>query len=351
MSIVQFFKRFGITTGAAAAAAAKAATVFLLHRVKPSSVTIPTPVGLRLEIPVEQIFVYGDSVCASVRKFSGDNVDVLDGISIVVCVKQRKDDIVNVVGGRGVGIVARSGLQIPVGESAISPTARSMIIEAIREVAKGIGLDVVIEVPNGEEIAKKTLNESLGIVDGISILGTTGIEWPVSAEDDVHRISLEISIVRSRSTVIVLATGNRTFDYASQIYSPEIIVKVGDSVGFAVSEASKAGFSRIVVAIQPSKVLKLSVGIMNTSSRVGDARIEALTHACVAVGLDIDVVKRVSAASSVREALDTIGSSASLVFSYVARKALNHLRRLCSNSIIEILVFSYGGGILARAET
>lgn len=351
MSLQHTLKRFGITTSAAAAAAAKAALIYLLRGQRPESVTIPTPIGLRIEIFVENYELVNDSACAEVRKFSGDNVDVLDGVVIRSCVKVREDGLINIVGGKGVGIVTKPGLNIPVGESAISPAAKDLITKAVKEVlSKGIGVDVVVEVPGGEDIAKETMNEALGILNGISIIGTTGIEWPVSNDDDIHRISNEVAVIRRNSDLIVIATGNRSWFYASKIFDPSIIIKVGDNVGFAIETASRLQFKKIVVATQPSKVLKLAAGIMNTSSRVGDARIEVLTFHCVLSNLDADLVKSVAKALTVREALLLLGDKAKLVYRSVVLSALKHIRKRFGSLHVEIIVFDDNGDVLAEGE-
>ncbi|MCS7110875.1 MAG: cobalt-precorrin-5B (C(1))-methyltransferase CbiD [Ignisphaera sp.] len=348
MTILQLLKRFGITTGAAAAAAAKAAALYTIRRVGLEAVVVPTPIGLRIEIPVEAIYTFGDSVCAVVRKFAGDNIDVLDGVAITACVRVRGDRSITVAGGRGVGVVTRPGLPIPVGQKAISPSAREMIIAAVREVSSDVGFDVVVEVPVGEELARRTVNEAVGIVGGISILGTTGIEWPVSSSEDLHRIGIELDITRSRYSDVVIAVGNRSYTYASRIYTPEIIVKVGDSVGWAVLEARNRGFSKIVIAALPSKALKLAAGLFNTSSRVGDARIETLTHACAAVGLDPSTVRMVALSHSVGEALEVLGSSATArVFEYIGGRVVDRFKRVHGIEI-GVVIFSRDGEVVAR---
>lgn len=350
MSIVQFFKRFGITTGAAAAAAAKAAAFFLVYKKRLESVVIPTPVGLRIEIPIEIVYPVGDMVCAHVKKFAGDNIDVLDGVTIVACVKQRDDELINVDGGKGVGVVVKSGLSIPVGKKAISPAAKEMIIAAVKEVSKTIGFDVVIEVPIGEEITKETLNELVGIINGVSILGTTGIEWPVSNEQDLYRIQIELSEIRTKYDSVVIAVGNKSYLYASKIFDPSIIVKAGDNVGFAVSEAKKKNFSQIIISSLPSKALKLAAGIFNTSSRVGDARIETLTHACVVLDLDAKIVKSIAHASSVEEAIMLLRGDASKVFKYICNKIVDKIKRIYDVKTIEVIIFDNNGNILAKAR-
>ncbi len=181
----------------------------LIKGVTPNSVTIPTPVGLRLEVAVDRVFTEGGYVCADVRKIAGDNPDKLDNAVIRACVHPIGEGTIRIVGGRGVGKVVRPGLSIPMGESAISPpTAKLMIENAVREVVSS-GVEVIIEVPNGEELARFTMNEDVGIIGGISILGTTGIEWPVSDESFIQHIKAQLMALRRDGDGVVIASGNR----------------------------------------------------------------------------------------------------------------------------------------------
>ncbi|MEM0373707.1 MAG: cobalt-precorrin-5B (C(1))-methyltransferase CbiD, partial [Sulfolobales archaeon] len=277
--ILETLKRFGITTGAAAAAASKAAVLALLG--KPQlTVTIPTPIGLRLEIPIENVFKKEDMFCATVKKFSGDNPDILNGIEIVSCVSLIDEQRIIIEGGKGVGIVKRQGMKVPVGNKAINPIPSRMIEEAIREVIRDKGVRVLIEVPNGENIAISTMNPEVGIEGGISILGTTGIEMPVSDEDYLEHIKCELNVIRSSSETIVISPGNTGASYSKAIYG-NIVVKVGDRIGDTILQAIRAGFKRIILAGLPAKLIKVSIGILNTHNKYGDGRIETLTHACM----------------------------------------------------------------------
>ncbi len=173
-------------------------------------------------------------------------------------------------------------------------------MSAVREVT-GVGLEVVIEVPNGEALAEKTMNRLVGVVGGISILGTTGIETPVSSEDYIEHIKCELNAVRQAFDYVVIAPGNSAARYASSLFDGGAVVKVGDRVGDAVRLASTL-FSRVVLAGLPAKLLKVYAGILNTHYTQGDARIESLTHAAVIAGLPYDVVARVANSLSVEEA-------------------------------------------------
>ncbi len=345
--MLETLKRFGITTGAAAAAAAKAAALAMrCHAV--TAVVIPTPVGLRIEVPVERTFRRDYMFCAEVRKFSGDNPDVLDGVEVISCVKLIEGSEVVIRGGRGVGVATRDGVRFRRGESAISPAAAEMIRRAVREVIGEGGVLVLVEVPRGEELAEKTMNQAVGIRGGISILGTTGIEAPVSDEDYVEHIRAEMEVIASSGTdVIVIAPGNTGALYASKIFSEERVVKAGDRIGDAVRLALEMGFKKVVLAGLPGKLVKVAAGMLNTHSSLGDARIEILTHAAVMTGVPPDVVKRVAASLTVEEALSHLGEHKCKVMEYVAERILERLRRLGSADF-EVVIFDYSGNVLAR---
>ncbi|GAB6943312.1 cobalt-precorrin-5B (C(1))-methyltransferase CbiD [Vulcanisaeta sp. JCM 14467] len=346
-AVMNTLRRFGITTGAAAAAAAKAAVVFLLTNERPGAVVVPTPIGLRIEVPVEGVWRDGEYSCAEVRKFSGDNPDVLDGAVIRACVRVVEGTEVRVFGGRGVGVVTRSGLRVGVGEWAISPAARGMVVSAVREVT-GVGLEVVIEVPNGEALAEKTMNRLVGVVGGISILGTTGIETPVSSEDYIEHIKCELNAVRQAFDYVVIAPGNSAARYASSLFDGGAVVKVGDRVGDAVRLASTL-FSRVVLAGLPAKLLKVYAGILNTHYTQGDARIESLTHAAVIAGLPYDVVARVANSLSVEEAFSYMTKDERRrVMGVVAERVLTRLAGLSPRTAFCVVIFDYDGEVLAR---
>ncbi|WP_338603734.1 cobalt-precorrin-5B (C(1))-methyltransferase CbiD [Sulfolobus tengchongensis] len=345
--IINSLKRFGITTGAAAAAASKAAVIGLLNNERPKTVVIPTPIGLRLEIPVEKVEIHETVSCSEVRKFSGDNPDILDGLVIRSCVKLRDDNEIIIIGGKGVGKVTRSGLKGTIGDTAISPTVRDMIVNAIREISDK-GFQVVIEVPNGEIIAEKTLNKLVGIVDGISILGTTGIETPVSDEDYLEHIKCELNVIRQNYDYVVISPGNLASNFASRLFDSNSIIKVGDRIGESIKLAS-VFFKRIVLAGLPAKLLKVYAGIFNTHYTQGDARIESLTHASVIAGLPYEILVKIANSLSVEEAFTYMTKEQrKKVMSIVGEKIQSRIKNLQQDINFCVIIFDYDGEILSR---
>ena len=345
--IINSLKRFGITTGAAAAAAAKAAVIYLLNNEKPKSVTIPTPIGLRLEIPVEKVEFEGEYSCAEVRKFSGDNPDILDGLIIRSCDKLIDGSEVRVIGRKGIGTVTRNGLKVGIGEKAINPVAREMIISAIREVTNK-GIEVSIEVPNGESIAEKTMNKLVGIIGGISILGTTGIETPVSDDDYIEHIKCELNAIAQFHDYVVIAPGNSAAKFASSLFDSTSIIKVGDRIGDAIKLASSL-FKKIILAGLPAKLLKVYAGIFNTHHTQGDARIESLVHASVLAKLPYDILTKIASSLSVEEAFSYMAKDQRRkVMEIVAEKILFRIKSFNDNVNFCVIIFDYDGEILSR---
>src|SRR5208283_3736728 len=187
------FLKYGITTGASAAAAAKAAVIAVLE--KPvDRVVIPTPIGLRFEVPVKSSRkLAADTAEAIVVKDAGEDIDVTDKM------KLTDDGKVTIKSGQGIGKVTKPGLQVPIGESAINPVPRSMITAAVKEVLPaGRGVEITITAPEGEKISKKTLNAKLGVVGGVSILGTTGVVKPLSLEACRRSLVPQIDVALAR---------------------------------------------------------------------------------------------------------------------------------------------------------
>ena len=292
--------RFGYTTGTCAAAAAKAATILLLTGRAPAAVQIHTPKGIDLNLPVEKATREGNAARCAVRKFSGDDPDVTDGALVVAAVSLSATPGVHIEGGQGVGRATKPGLKVPVGAAAINPGPRAMIEAAVREALEETepvpGIDVIISVPEGAALAQKTFNPRLGIVGGISILGTSGIVEPMSEEALVDSIRLEIRQRKALGeTRLILAPGNYGLDYLRDAMgvSEERVVKVSNYIGKALDAAAEAGFQEVMLAGHIGKLVKLSGGLMNTHSREGDGRAELMAAFALRAGCDGDIARMI----------------------------------------------------------
>ena len=292
--------RFGYTTGTCAAAAAKAAVMLLFRQKAPETVRILTPKGIELALEVlEPAFSDGTASCA-IRKDSGDDPDVTNGILVYAAVSLRPEPGVSIDGGTGVGRVTKPGLKQPVGEAAINPVPREMIRqaaeEALDECGETAGLNIVISVPEGVEIAKKTFNPRLGIEGGISILGTSGIVEPMSDEAMIESIELEIRQKRALGEKrLVISPGNYGTDFARDVLKIEEsrIVKCSNYIGRTLDAAVSEGYPEVLLIGQIGKLVKLSGGIMNTHSREGDGRAELMAAWAVKAGADAELARKI----------------------------------------------------------
>ena len=294
--------RRGYTTGSCAAAAAKSAALMLLTGCRLDSVHLITPFGIELNLPLQDIEINEKYVTCGVVKDSGDDPDVTDGITVYAKVeKTGLPYTIEIDGGQGIGRVTKPGLDQRVGCAAINSTPRRMITEELQQVCEDSsytgGLKVIISAPEGTEIAKRTFNPKLGVVDGISILGTTGIVEPMSEEALIDSIALEI---RQRKALgdrrLILAPGNFGADFLKSVYKieDEQIVKCSNYVGDALEAAIGAGFSEVLLAGHIGKFVKLSGGIMNTHSKEGDHRAELMASAALAAGASPETAKSMS---------------------------------------------------------
>ena len=254
--------RTGLTTGACATAAAKAAVVSSLTGECPEEVSFCLPDGEVLTIPVE----CDETGKATVVKESNDDYDVTKGCRITASVSLRDDDAIVFLQGDGVGNVTLPGLGIPVGEPAINPTPRRMITDEIRSIT-GEGVDVKLSVENGEALWKQTFNHKVGVVGGISIIGTSGIVSPLSNDAFIESIGRELQVAKAIGhTAIGFASGKKG-ENALKAMEPDLrIIHYGNFIGEALKMAHQLGFQRVVIGIMIGKAVKLAEGHLDTHS-------------------------------------------------------------------------------------
>ena len=293
--------RRGYTTGTCAAAAAKAAAIMLLEERELSSVWLLTPGGVELTLEVRDTVRGPASVSCGIVKDSGDDPDVTNGMTVYAKVtKTAERGVISIDGGEGIGRVTKPGLDQSVGNAAINSTPRRMITEALLSVcedhAYGGGLSVLIYAPEGKELAKKTFNERLGIVGGISILGTTGIVEPMSDSAVVETIRTELSVRAAAGKKAVLFTpGNYGADFIKNSLGlePSAAVMTSNFIGDAFALASEAGFSEALLIGHIGKLVKLAGGMFNTHSRWGDCRAEIFASHAALSGAGNETVARI----------------------------------------------------------
>ena len=305
--------RMGYTTGSCAAAASKAAAWMLLHGQILPEVELMTPKGIGLHLEVLEPKFSATSASCAIRKDAGDDPDVTDGLLIYATVSRTAQPGVTLDGGEGVGRVTRTGLEQAVGDAAINKVPRQMIREGVEDVCRAAGytggLSVIISIPGGAELAQKTFNPRLGIVGGISVLGTSGIVEPMSEEALIQTIRVDIKMQLSGGrSYLVLVPGNYGLDFLED-YEPEVLkrsVKYSNFLGEAIDAAVEFGAKGILLVGHIGKLVKLAAGIMNTHSRNADARMDILTAHAAVLGADQETAARLMDCITTDEALDIL---------------------------------------------
>ena len=358
---------YGYTTGTCAAAAAQAACIYHFTGVAPEAVDIDTPGGIRLRLEVVEAYITetGDSVCA-IRKQSGDDPDVTNGIKIYAQVTYVKEDIMRTIntdgvivdGGIGVGRVTKKGLKCAVGEAAINPVPLKMIKEAVAEAAESYSyegsLKVIISAPKGVDIAKKTFNPNLGITGGISILGTTGIVEPMSEQALIDTIKTEINMhIAQGEKVLLVAPGNYGQDFLLNTLNIELkrSIKCSNYIGDTIDMVCDAGAKAMLLVGHIGKLVKLGAGIMNTHSKVADGRMEVLSACAIRAGADNDTALKILDCITTEAALEILKKSDILektMYQLTLRIEDVLQRRSSGKIVIGAIVFSNEYGILGK---
>ncbi len=302
--------RTGWTTGTCASAAAKAATTALRDQAAAAEVEVALPGGRRVRFPVESCGYDPAQATAVVVKDAGDDPDVTHGAYLTAQVRWRAEPGVALEGGEGVGIVTKPGLGIEVGEPAITATPRAMIIQAVGEAVDlaATGVRVVISVPGGERMARKTTNARLGILGGISILGTTGIVRPFSTASWRASVEQAVSVMAAQGErTVVLCTGGRTERGAMALLPdlPEVcFVEVGDFTGAALRRALAVGLTRVVFVGMAGKLAKLAAGVLMTHYTRSRVDLGLLGDITSAAGGPAALAAEVAAANTGRHAYE-----------------------------------------------
>jgi cobalt-precorrin-5B (C1)-methyltransferase len=344
--------RYGNTTGACAAAAAKAALLALTGH-PTDRVGIPSPYGVRFEILVKETKKTGDSGVATVVKDAGDDIDATDKLEISATIKLTDDGKVTIKSGKGIGVVTKPGLQVPIGEAAINPVPRRMIEAAVKEaLPAGKGAEVTLNIPEGEKVALKTLNPKLGIVGGLSVLGTTGLVKPLSMEACRRSLVPQIDVaVQAGFERVFFVPGNIGERITKKLFNlPEDdIVQTGDFVGYMLDKALEKGVKEIVFLGHPGKLAKVAAGIFNTHHKMGDARNEVIAAHAGAEGADAAVLKRILQANTTEEDI-TILKQACLseqVFDRIAERVRERVSERTQQKIkISVILVSLDGEVL-----
>lgn len=315
--------RCGLTTGTCAAAAASAAAWDLLTGEERKEVTLKLPDGQNVSLTVRKLpCAFGAEY--AVTKDSGDDPDVTNGAEIRARAEIRQDNPENsfrereypgvrLMGGEGVGTVTKKGLEQEVGMPAINRIPRRMILSAAWEALQNSDSEkeicITVSVPEGEELARRTFNPMLGVEGGISILGTTGIIEPMSEKAVVDTISLQIRQKKEEGQpLLVLVPGNYGRRYATQDLGlpSSAVVLCSNYVGESLDLAVAAGFKKILLVGNLGKLIKVAAGIMNTHSRISDARWEIMAAHAGLLGTDASMIRQIRECATTEAMLERL---------------------------------------------
>ncbi len=352
----------GYSTGACAAAAAKAALTVLVCGGQATAgdsltVKVSLPDMSSVDFAATCLFCKDGVAACSVIKDGGDDPDATHGIEIVAQVELMPGAVqqIEILGGQGVGHVTRPGLQIPIGEPAINPVPRQMICEALAGyLTAENGCRVTISVPRGEEVALRTMNPRLGIVGGISILGTRGRVRPMSVRSLTDSLLVQLDVARGESydTVVCVPGGIGEKAMLALGFSKDRIVEMSNFIGIMLDGASERGLARILLAGHHSKLVKVAGGIFQTHSRIADARREIYAAHTALAGGSQQLVSRLMEASTAEECYTILHEAglAQEVLARIAEAAARYARQRGEGLQVEVLLLDYAGQVLGMSK-
>ena len=354
--------RTGYTTGTCAAAATKAALTTLVNGEKLAKVNVSLPKDKHIVIDIAWIRYENEkSVTAAVIKDGGDDPDVTNGAEIwsTVSLSETSNKII-IDGGKGVGRVTKPGLGLEIGKAAINSTPLKMISHAIDEIfgqqqKNRYGLSILISVPNGEEIAKKTDNPRLGIIGGISILGTTGIVIPYSTASFAASIRQSIDVSKAMGTdSVILTTGGRSEDFARDIFGNSIAdhayIQIGDFIGFSIKQCAIKKIKKAYVIGFIGKLTKMAMGVKQTHVKGSHVDMNFLAKLAIRCGANNELVKKIMVANTARhvgELVDQFGLS--MFYDVLCEEVYSHLSKYSPSELqIKIILLDFNGKIIGE---
>ena len=346
--------RSGYTTGACATAASKAALLGLLGRDIPSLIPIRFPNGETLSLPVADVQWGEESVSAIVVKDAGDDPDVTHGHRIVSTIRFSSHPGIHFLQGEGVGKVTLPGLGLEIGEPAINKVPRQMMEQELSALYQG-GLDVTISVPDGRELAKRTFNPKLGIVDGISIIGTSGIVRPFSSEAFVEAIRREIEVAQALGcTHLVINSGAKSERYLKIEFPdllPQAFVHFGNFIGETLRIADELHIPEVTMGIMIGKAVKLAEGFLDTHSKKVVMNKAFLKQLAIKSGCSQEALALIENLTLARELWEHLSEAdASLFFTELLDNCYAHCRPLMSDGKLTILLIDEEGHIFNWKE-
>lgn len=352
--------RRGYTTGTCAAIAAKASAIMLFTKRIKEEEYIRTPKGIEIKTKLYDVQIQEHSVSCGVIKDAGDDPDVTNGIMVYATVELNKDTGIFIDGGLGVGRVTKPGLQQRVGEAAINRVPKQMIENEVSKVFSDFayegGAKITISIPEGVEIAQKTFNQRLGIVGGISVLGTSGIVEPMSQQALIDTIFIEMKMKKANGTeYLMVAPGNYGTAFIKETLKLDLeqAVKCSNFIGEAIDFSMELNLKGLLLVGHVGKLIKLAAGIMNTHSKQADGRIDIIIANAALEGASIDVLEQLLECISTEEALNILKKAniLSQTMERVTARIEYYVRQRVRQELnIGVIYFSNKYGILGKTS-
>ena len=350
--------RTGFTTGSCATASSKAAALAIINQKTISNVDVLLPKRDRINIKINSCEFTKNNAKCSVIKDGGDDPDVTHGAEIFVDLSLTNNvGTVEIDGGNGVGRVTKPGLGLEIDSAAINPTPKKMILENVQEVAEEIlkenGIKVLISVPKGKELATKTDNPRIGILNGISILGTSGIVIPYSTASFAAAIRQQIDVVSSMNDEeVVLTTGGRSEDFAREIIKlpDHSFIQMGDFSGYTIQQCAKKSLKKAYVAGFIGKLAKMAAGVKQTHVKGGKVDMKFLSELAKRCNADSETIRKILGANTARNVQEIImEDNVNGFFDEITKETCNQMRQHSEEKIpVEVILFDFDGKVLSR---
>ncbi|WBX78077.1 cobalt-precorrin-5B (C(1))-methyltransferase CbiD [Tenacibaculum ovolyticum] len=345
--------RDGFTTGTSATAAAKSGLMAIIHQKKIASVSVHLPIDKVLEIPVHHCEFTENTAKSSVIKDAGDDPDVTNGAEIGCILKLTQEKEIQFIAGEGVGTVTLKGLELAIGEPAINPVPRKMITSAIQKLLHDYdlecGVSVTVYVTDGKKLAKRTLNERVGIMNGLSILGTSGIVKPYSSSSYIASIEQGIDVaVANNITELVINSGARSEKYLSNKFShlPEYaFIHYGNWIGETLTKINKSPIKKVSIGIMLGKAVKLAGGVTDTHSCVSSWNKDFVVELANQVGFyDADRIKELNMAGRLIELFEFEQNSP--FFQLLLEHCYQHTHSKIKQVVLDIYLIHKNGTLI-----
>ena len=338
----------GFTTGTCAAGAAKASAIFITSSEIVNQVCVKNLDGREF---VLKTFRESDNFFGVVKDSGDDRADITNDVKVLAQVEILDGEgEIKFSAGEGVGTVTLPGLKVGVGEPAINPVPRKMIELAVREVIPEKSLRVTISIPGGRELALKTFNPRLGIVGGLSILGTSGVVKPMNEKALLDSLSLELNMIASlgfRELYITFAnSGEKALRKIFHVESRNVI-QCGNYIGHVLDEAVRLNFEHVIIVGHPGKLLKVAAGNFNTHSKIADGRLEALCTHLTLAGASREFIARIFHTNTTNEAIELINAEGfNFVWDNIAEIISQKSNQRCKSLKVDAVFIGSEGNLL-----